>query len=106
MLERKKFYLTNFFANVISDWLVCKERCAICRNDLNEPSIDFQTNIMQITVRYCFEPCDSKSIGVGTCGHTFHIDCIERWLFDHISCPLCARHWKYFKIALIIIQDV
>lgn len=26
-----------------------------------------------------------------TCGHTFHRQCIEQWLFDNNSCPVCRE---------------
>jgi hypothetical protein len=26
------------------------------------------------------------------CGHLFHTSCIERWLSDHVVCPLCRSH--------------
>lgn len=25
------------------------------------------------------------------CGHCFHLDCIDMWLFSHTTCPLCRR---------------
>ncbi|KAF8770498.1 putative RING finger protein C548.05c like protein [Argiope bruennichi] len=24
-----------------------------------------------------------------TCGHTFHSPCLERWMFEDVTCPLC-----------------
>ncbi|KAJ6834500.1 putative E3 ubiquitin-protein ligase-like [Iris pallida] len=27
-----------------------------------------------------------------TCGHVFHVSCIDPWLRAHVSCPLCRAH--------------
>lgn len=73
---------------------------------MNEPSIDSQTNILKGAYHQSPESCDPKSIGVDTCGHNFHIDCIKIWLFEHISCPLYTGYWKYCKTILLKIRDV
>lgn len=26
-----------------------------------------------------------------SCGHTFHIECIEYWLKDNTNCPMCRK---------------
>jgi hypothetical protein len=41
--------------------------CPICQ-DIKEPS------------------CISRHL---SCGHTFHIECIEYWLKDNTNCPMC-----------------
>ena len=35
------------------------------------------------------------SIAWGTCGHVFHLDCIQRWLKTRSACPLCNREWEF-----------
>ncbi|XP_061944959.1 RING-H2 finger protein ATL7 isoform X3 [Populus nigra] len=32
---------------------------------------------------------DDKLQQIPACGHTFHMDCIDHWLTNHITCPLC-----------------
>lgn len=27
-----------------------------------------------------------------SCGHTFHIECIEYWLKDNTNCPICRKN--------------
>jgi hypothetical protein len=42
------------------------------------------------------------SIAWGTCGHVFHLDCIQRWLKTRSACPLCNREWEFSKIERIV----
>nr|UXY88012.1 ring-box protein 1 [Cryptomonas curvata] len=72
------------------------DRCAICRNNLNEPSIDFQTIKLTESI---IHTDDAYFIVLGKCGHIFHLDCVEKWLFENQKCPLCVRIWYYEKIS-------
>lgn len=31
------------------------------------------------------------------CNHNYHINCIENWLKDHCTCPLCKQNLKNIK---------
>ena len=48
------------------------EECPICLNDITD---------------------DTKKIT--QCKHTFHDECLTRWLHDNNSCPLCRTHFNF-----------
>ncbi|KAH8091532.1 NEDD8 transferase [Aureococcus anophagefferens] len=96
-------------------WDICADTRAICRNSLNEPSIEYQANPSPNNE-------NGLSIAFGCCGHArppgldvssvqraradaraqvFHLDCIQRWLKTRSVCPLCNKEWEFAKIERI-----
>jgi RING-box protein 1 len=75
-------------------WDIHTDTCAICRNSLQSPSIEYQSNP---------NSCDKSglSICLGVCNHVYHLDCIQRWIKTRNVCPLCNAEWEISKIEKI-----
>ena len=68
------------------------DTCTICRNSLNEQSVEYQAN-----------PRDDNdlSIAYGNCGHVFHLDCIQRWRRTMNVCHVCNQEWDFSRIVRV-----
>lgn len=89
-----RFEIKKWNAVAMWSWDICADNCAICRNSLNEPSIEYQASPTANNE-------NGLSIAFGTCGHVFHLDCIQRWMKTRSVCPLCNKEWDYAKIEKI-----
>lgn len=79
-----KFVINNI--KIISSWgynLPSNTDCTICRNSLNTNSL------------YHEEKGIDSLIVAGTCGHSFHIECIKSWEKANHTCPICCASWNY-----------
>lgn len=94
--DRPRFEIKKWNAVAMWSWAICTDTCAICRNNLYEPSIEYSANPTG-------DPDHpGLSIAWGACGHVFHLDCIQRWLKTRSACPLCNKEWEFAKIEKIL----
>ena len=74
MLKYYTRYLNETLPSVTKEELPKDEVCLICREELT--------------------PANVKKL---SCGHFFHVECLEKWIIDHSTCPFCK--------AEIIVND-
>ena len=89
-----RFQITKWNAVTMWRWDIQMDTCAICRNSLSEPSIEYQANPSPNNE-------NGLSIAFGSCGHVYHLDCVQRWLKSKSTCPLCSNEWEGTKFERI-----
>lgn len=79
-----KFHVNSI--KIFSSWgfnLPSNIDCTICQYSLNTNSLYYQD-----------EGKDSI-VSQGTCGHSFHNECIKPWVDKNKHCPICSAIWVY-----------
>ena len=89
-----RFEIKKWNAVTMWSWNILTDTCAICRNPLNTPSIEYQANPSPANE-------GGLQIAFGSCGHVFHLDCIQRWRKTRSVCPLCNKEWEDSKYERI-----
>ena len=82
--EELKIVISKFSPVFLSNWKGEQESCAICKSDFAQPCNHCSAEEIE-------EPCPTQT---GKCGHSFHLHCIQRWLKEHKTCPLCMNVWE------------
>ena len=59
-------------------------------NEENETNNDGENN-ERVLCSICRVNLDTDDIirTINHCGHHYHINCLDRWFEDHITCPIC-----------------
>lgn len=73
--------------SIISTWHWANtknEDCSICRGALDMPCVICNTHKKNNNV------CGQTT---GTCGHSYHVHCLEEWINKQQTCPLCQKEW-------------
>ena len=82
-----KFTVNNI--KILSSWgynLPSNTDCTICRESLNANSL------------YNQDKGIDSHIVEGSCGHSFHYECINPWVQTNKTCPLCFVQWIYKSV--------
>jgi len=59
-------------------------------NETLTPDANVQSNEDEFECTICITPVDNGDrVGVTTCGHIFHSDCLKLWIARKNQCPLC-----------------
>lgn len=78
-----KFVINDI--KILSCWgynLPSNTDCTICRYSLNTQSL------------YNQDKCIESIVQRGSCGHSFHCECIQPWVSKHKTCPICFADWS------------
>jgi RING-box protein 1 len=78
-----KFVINDI--KILSCWgynLPSNTDCTICRHSLNTQSLYYQDKGIESIIQR------------GSCGHSFHCECIQPWVSKHKTCPICFADWS------------
>ncbi|CAC27076.1 Rbp1 protein [Guillardia theta] len=97
-----RFKIINISINGEISLYYENEKCAICRNNLEDNAPDFEERVGKHSKNFLDQISKNCFLAYGRCGHSFHLICIENWIILNKNCPLCSRIWVYENIRLSI----
>ncbi len=53
-----------------------------------------------------FEGDNKKVSVIAKCGHYFHCDCIDDWLANHPTCPMCRCRTNHNQITTLTLAEL
>ncbi|KAL6926853.1 hypothetical protein ACO0SA_004961 [Hanseniaspora valbyensis] len=100
--EEPRFKIKKWTAVGIWSWDLDSADCAICKSNLMEPCVDCQNDAHQqhsnsSNPQNSMNNKDGCITATGTCGHSFHLHCITKWLQKRQVCPLDSQTWDFKK---------
>ena len=84
--QELKLKLSKFSPVYLLAWQGENSTCSICRYDFVDGCPNCQLER---------EGDINCPVQTGTCGHKFHMHCLQGWLSKgHDTCPLCTAKWE------------
>lgn len=98
--KKHKFKITEYTSHATWSYSISLEQCGICRNSVNEPSIQYTAASNDASKG----DETGLSLCIGGCQHGYHLDCIQRWCKQRPVCPLCNNEWNWESCSIEKIQ--
>lgn len=92
MESDKKFKIQKWNAIAMWNWNIEVYYCPICRQQINDPCINCESNQQSAESEEC-------RVVIGVCYHAFHFHCISRFLTIRQACPLDDKVWEFLKFS-------
>jgi hypothetical protein len=100
-LTRTEFLVLDIGLKIV-DIPAEEPECAICREDLDAPvetsEAQQSTASANASPTLILERLEHRAVKIIPCGHVFGAECLDRWLKENNTCPMCRK--VLFKRAL------
>jgi len=102
IMEQKIPVVTNITVEWIDPiclwrWDVKNTHCSICKCSLHEPGIGIHEDRQFMVAPDVSDFSKYTTICESACSHSYHKDCIDKWLSIRPVCPLCNENWALIK---------